>query len=99
MRRKKFCAGDFGNRAAHILTQPLAEKRVAFFILLYFNPRSGREENIMRNSNFISGFDVNDADNYGGLYSMYNEYSVSTGMVENGMVKKNDLMWSDEYVG
>lgn len=52
-----------------------------------------------KNSKFISGFDVNDADNYGGLYNLYDAYSVSTGMVENGMVKKNDLMWSDEYVG
>ena len=44
MRRKKFCAGDFGNKAAHILTQPLAVARVAFFILFYLNPLSGRRE-------------------------------------------------------
>lgn len=48
---------------------------------------------------FVAGFDVDDTDNYGGLHYMYNAYSVATGMVENGMVKKNDLMWSDEYVG
>lgn len=52
-----------------------------------------------KNSKFIAGFDVDDFDNYGGLYNLYDAYSVSTGMVENGMVKKNDLMWSDEYVG
>lgn len=52
-----------------------------------------------RNSKFVADFDINDTDNYGGLYNMYDEYSVASGMVDNGMLKKNDLMWSDEYVG
>lgn len=56
-------------------------------------------KNTSRTKKFVAGFDVDDTDNYGGLYNLYDAYSVSTGMVENGMVKKNDLMWSDEYVG
>lgn len=49
--------------------------------------------------NFVAHFDTENTDTYGGFDHMYDSCCLSTELVSAGVVKGNDLAWSDEYLG